>query len=76
MSSTINLEEIGNMLKKRVSALNAKMLLNAAASQAGLQAEDQDSLTKEQIEVLCLTLINRGGPSFQVGKEVYSKYVQ
>lgn len=76
MDDSICLEEVGKLLKKRVSALNAQILLDAAVAQSGLKIDIQTSLNKEQVDSLCLSLINKGGPSFQVGKEVYSKYTQ
>lgn len=76
MDNSICLNEISNLLKKKVSSLNAKILLDSAVSLSGLQVTSEEPLTKEQIESLCLKMISKGGPSFQVGREVYSKYAQ
>lgn len=76
MSKTINLNEINDLLKKKVSSLNAKLLLDTAINQSGLAISSEADLTKEQIAGLALKMINNGGPSFQVGREIYSRFVQ
>lgn len=76
MSKTINLNEINDLLKKKVSSLNAKLLLDTAINQSGLAISGEADLTKEQIEGLALKMINNGGPSFQVGREIYTRFVQ
>lgn len=76
MTKTINLNEINELLKKKVSALNAKILLDTAVNQTGLVVKAETDLSKEQIANLALKMINNGGPSFQVGREIYSRFVQ
>lgn len=76
MAETINLNEINELLKKKVSSLNAKLLLDTAVNQTGLAISSEAQLTKEQIANLALKMINNGGPSFQVGREIYTRFVQ
>lgn len=76
MSKTINLNEINDLLKKKVSSLNAKLLLDTAINQSGLAISGEADLTKEQIAGLALKMINNGGPSFQVGRDIYTRFVQ
>lgn len=76
MDKTINLNQINDLLKKKVSSLNAKLLLDTAVNQTGLAVSGDADLTKEQIANLALKMINNGGPSFQVGREIYTKFVQ
>ncbi len=76
MSKTISLNEINELLKKKVSALNAKLLLDTAVNQTGLAMNSKADLSKEQIANLALKMISNGGPSFQVGRDIYSRFVQ
>lgn len=76
MTKTICLNDINDLLRKKVSSLNAKLLLDTAVNQSGLAVSAETDLTKEQIAELALKLINNGGPSFHVGREIYSRFIQ
>ena len=58
-------------LEERVSGYNAKLLLHAALIDSGLMEQREDKLDSEQAKSLCLSLINKGGPAFQVGQSIY-----
>jgi putative copper export protein len=76
MAKTISLNEINELLKKRVSSLNAKLLLNTAVNLTGISVSSDAELTKEQLADLAMKMINQGGPSFQVGRDIYARFVQ
>ncbi|GIL17950.1 MAG: hypothetical protein FMNOHCHN_03596 [Ignavibacteriaceae bacterium] len=63
-------------LQQRVSVSNAKMLLDTAKAQSGVLQDNETVLEMEQAKMLCLKLINQGGPSFQVGQAIYKEYLQ
>lgn len=63
-------------LKKRVSATNAKLLLHSAMVNTGLNFDMSTPLKKEETKMLCLELIKGGGPGFQVGRSIYTRWVQ
>lgn len=63
-------------LQQKVSIVNAKLLLDSAKVQSGLQIIDNDqALEMDQAKTLCLRLINNGGPSFHVGQAIYKEYL-
>lgn len=64
-----------NRLEKRMTIVNAKLLLNTAKVQAGVLVDNETVLEPEQAKSLCLKLINAGGPSFQVGQQIYKEYL-
>lgn len=72
MSQTpsLTLGQVRQALRERVSAYNANLMLHAALSSSGLRREDNEVLEAEEAKALCMALINRGGPSFQVGKSL------
>lgn len=75
-SQTLNTNLILTRLQQRVSKGNAKLLLDMAKIQSGLQFDDDSiELEKETAKSLCLTLIKQGGPSFQVGQSIYKEYL-
>ncbi|MEZ4873635.1 MAG: hypothetical protein R2827_15620 [Bdellovibrionales bacterium] len=59
-------------LSSKVSGYNARLLLNTACINSGI-AQTESALNEEEVKSICLELIKKGGPSFQVGKEVYSE---
>lgn len=65
-----------NELCKRVTATNAKLLLQNAVSRSGLPGNLDHALNKEEAQALCLELIRIGGPGFHVGRAVYTRMVQ
>lgn len=63
-------------LQQKVSIVNAKILLDTAKTQTGLQVIQNDTiLDPEQAKSLCLKLINNGGPSFHVGQALYKEFL-
>ncbi len=63
-------------LQQKVSIVNAKLLLDSAKTQTGLQIIANDTVLElDQAKALCLKLINNGGPSFHVGQALYKEYL-
>ena len=63
-------------LEERVSGYNAKLLLHAAIIDSGLETQNDEKLDSDQAKNLCLSLIKKGGPAFQVGQSVYREIQQ
>lgn len=75
-SQILNANLILTRLQQRVSKSNAKLLLDMATIQSGVQFADFSAeMEKEIAKNLCLTLIKQGGPSFQVGQSIYKEYL-
>jgi hypothetical protein len=68
-----SLNDIYQVLNKKVSAYNAQLLLNSALIGAGFQGNKEMPLENEEAKSICLQLIKKGGPAFQVGKDFYSQ---
>ncbi len=75
-TSSITPQFILNQLETRVTEYNARMILESALVSSGLNATYSDILDKDQSHSLCLALIKKGGPAFQVGTEIYRKYLK
>jgi hypothetical protein len=60
-------------LSERMSNYNARLALQSALLTSGItvQQEDHVILGADQAKAICLALINKGGPAFQVGKDLY-----
>lgn len=62
-------------LSEKVSGTNARLMLNSALM--GFGYSDVDAINETQplkiddAKALCLELIKKGGPAFQVGKSMY-----
>lgn len=67
---SITMNDFYNKLSERVSDYNAKLVLHSAAVSTGI-GRDQSRLNREEARAICLELIKRGGPAFQVGKAMY-----
>jgi hypothetical protein len=67
---SITMNDFYNKLSERVSDYNAKLVLQSAAVSIGI-GRDQSRLNREEARAICLELIKRGGPAFQVGKAMY-----
>ncbi|NQZ00078.1 MAG: hypothetical protein HRT45_05340 [Bdellovibrionales bacterium] len=67
---SITMNDFYNKLSERVSDYNAKLVLQSAAVSTGIDRE-QSRLNREEARAICLELIKRGGPAFQVGKAMY-----
>lgn len=70
-SNDIKLSDFYNRLSEKVSTYNARLMLRSAMVTSGVQAEDSAKLENDQAKAICLALINKGGPAFQVGKDMY-----
>ena len=62
-------------LEVRMSPFNARIILDSAFVSSGVE-KTEETLDKTQTQSLCLALIKKGGPAFQVGTEIYKKYLQ
>lgn len=67
----ITLDAIRARLAEKVSGYNAKLLLNDAIVSSGVQTDFRTPLDSEMAKSICLALLAKGGPSFQVGKSLY-----
>ncbi len=76
MKEPITVNYFFNELKKKVSASNARLLLNSAVIQSGLNFAPDQELKKEEAQSLCMELIRIGGPGFQVGRYIYSNVIK
>lgn len=63
-----------SQLSKKVSESNAKLLFDSALVKSGIS--NADVFEKDQAHSICMALINKGGPSFQVGAQIYKQYLQ
>lgn len=64
-------------LKGKVSSQNAKLILNSALIPMGMESVAEDTeLTQEQAKDLCLEMIKKGGPAFNVGQTIYRSHLQ
>ena len=63
-------------LRQHVSQFDARLILDSALVGAGLQFEEGSKLRREEAESICLELIRKGGPAFQVGSQIYRQNLQ
>ncbi len=70
-SSSITLNDFYLKLSEKVSTYNARLMLRTAMLSSGVTGDDHQRLENEQAKAICLALINKGGPGFQVGKSLY-----
>ena len=71
--SGITVDDFYSKLSERVSAYNARLLMHSVMIGSGLNTKKQGMLNKEEAKTVCLELIKKGGPAFQVGKAMYSQ---
>lgn len=70
--TNLTAEHFLNRLKEKVSSFDAQLLLNSAIVTSGLHNRVKEcTLAKEDAKALCLELIKKGGPAFQVGQSIY-----
>ena len=67
----VTLKYFMKRLQERVSHDNARLILDAAVIVSGIKATEDKELNKEEADSLCMELIKKGGPAFQVGTSVY-----
>lgn len=74
--SELNAQLILSRLQQTVSRTNARLLLDKAKIQSGMQVLDESvTLDADQAKALCLSMIKQGGPAFQVGQAIYKEYL-
>ena len=69
--TTFTINHVLLRLSERMSGYNARLMLTAAMLKSGVEAREDDNLGNDDAKAICLALINKGGPSFQVGKDLY-----
>ncbi|MCB0391743.1 MAG: hypothetical protein KDD58_10645 [Bdellovibrionales bacterium] len=72
-TGSFSLNDVYVKLSQRVSAYNARLLLHSVKVGAGIQDDGNEPLSLEEAKIVCLELIKKGGPAFQVGKDLYSQ---
>jgi len=72
-TSDLTLQDFYMKLSERVSNYNAKLMLRTAMLNSGIDSDEATKLAKEQARAICLALIKKGGPAFQVGKDLYQR---
>ena len=72
-TESFSLNDVYVKLSQRVSAYNARLLLHSVKVGAGIRDEQDSLLNTEDARTVCLELIKKGGPAFQVGKDLYSQ---
>jgi hypothetical protein len=70
-SSQLTVGYFLNQLRSRVSQYDAKLILDSAMVSSGLTVAQEKEMTTEEAKTLCLQLIKKGGPAFQVGAAIY-----
>ncbi len=75
MEQQLTLNLFLNRLQQRVSAYDAKLILDSAVVVTGIPHQSE-SLNSEEAKNLCLELIKKGGPAFQVGSSIYREIPQ
>ncbi len=71
--SSVTINDFYDQLAAKVSAYNAKLLLQRAVFQSGLNHDHYSRLKIDDARAICLELIKKGGPAFQVGKDMYAR---
>lgn len=71
--SGLTINDFYQKLSEKVSAYNAKLLLHSVMVSSGLQNDKDSQLNKDEVKVICLELIKKGGPAFSVGKTIYGQ---
>ncbi len=71
--SSVTLQDFYKNLSQKVSAYNARLLLQTAVYHSGVSRDEAAPLKKDDARSICMQLINKGGPAFQVGKDMYQK---
>ena len=71
VKTTFTINHVLLRLSERMSTYNARLMLRAAVVKSGVEAQENDNLGSDDAKAICLALINKGGPSFQVGQDLY-----
>lgn len=72
VASPMTINDFYLKLTEQVSNYNARLMLRTAMVTSGITGEGDQVLDNEQAKSMCLALINKGGPAFQVGKSMYT----
>jgi len=72
-TESFSLNDVYVKLSQRVSAYNARLLLHSIKVGTGIQNDQDAVLNAEEAKSVCLELIKKGGPAFQVGKDLYTQ---
>ena len=73
-NSILPVEVVLKRLQQKVSYFDARLILDSAIVSSGLKP-NLESLCLEDAKNLCLEMIKRGGPAFQVGTALYKEYL-
>lgn len=71
--SNITLDYFYKKLNERVSDYNARLTLQNVTRTIDLPSSEEECLNLDDAKSICLALINKGGPAFQVGKDIYQQ---
>jgi len=63
-------------LRQKMSGFSARLVLNSAMIESGIDIKNEGELGQEEIKTLCLRLIKKGGPAFYVGQSMYRQNLQ
>jgi hypothetical protein len=75
--STLSLGDFYTQLNVTMSDYHARNVIRTVLTTAGLTVTDHsEKLSIDNARSLCLELIKKGGPSFQVGKNIYQSIGQ
>jgi hypothetical protein len=74
--NTVTLKYFMKRLQERVSHDNARLILDAAVIVSGIKAPLDQELNREEATSLCMELIKKGGPAFQIGSAIYRELPQ
>ena len=74
--TSLTLDAVLQKLSEKVTGYNAKLLLNHAIYQSGVSGDLATPLDAESAKSVCMALIDKGGPSFQVGKALYQQILR
>lgn len=70
----ITLNDIQAQLSAKITAYNAKLLLHSALIDSGMNVEVAGPLSHDQVKSISLELIRKGGPAFQIGRQLHQQY--
>ncbi len=70
VTTTFTINHVLLRLSERMSSYNARLMLTAAMLKSGVEAQENE-LSSSDAKAICLALINKGGPSFQVGQDLH-----
>ncbi len=71
-TTKFSVDDFYSRLNQRVSDYNARLTIQSALITSGLD-RNTTALSQEQAKAVCLALINKGGPAFQVGRDMYQR---